>query len=390
MSHVPRLAIHNIHKLPNLATWKIHNYAVELVRRGHVQYLYFDEQEPFSNIRTKLSALNQVRKQYGWRDLGFDKARIIFTRKALDENVDVLLNFNSAQISEFTPAIKAFKGIKIFHLMDYFWAEPGSQKNSRLVEHGVDYVMSYGRSDRHCAYFKRFFPSYIAHVIPVPFGFDQRFKKTTPFAKRKSKCVALGSVNPLRPADTDPINYKESAEFFAAENWFHKFRRMIVEDLSELENQVDSMLPVFPKYKDPNYDIVSKFNTYKMFTSCESIFYFPAAKTFEGPACNTAMVCSDHPCFQDYGFVDGVNCITHQSYDVQDMKNKIAYYIRHEDELEKVAERGHAFVHQHYSHEAIANNLAHIFNEIYFANATSNERVPLNNIRFWPYTSLKV
>ncbi len=371
----PRIAIQNFHKLPNLVNYKIHNYVLELIREGHVDCLYFNERHFFKNIRGKLSLLNEIRKKYSLKGLGLGKVKIIFSERALNKHCDILLNFNSLLPEEFTPAIKRFKGIKIFHIMDYFWKEPGSEKCKRLKDYNVDYVMSYGRSDLHCPYFKSAFPDYVGKVIPIPFGYADRFACGTPFNQRLNKCVAIGSVNPLRPSDADPINYIESANFHKDETWFHKFRRMIVEQKDNLTDEIDSMLPVFPQYKDNKYDIVKKLNEYKMFTCDESIFYFPAAKTFEGPASGTVMVCSEHPCFKDYGFQHGVNAVMHKEFDIEDLRKHIHYYQNHSDELLNIHEQGKRFVETYYCHKAIAVNIRKIYEMLY------NGRQPTI---FWP------
>jgi hypothetical protein len=365
MDNKPRIAIHNLHKLPNLSTFKIHNYVLELILQGHIEYLYFDERNLLKNWRTKVSAINQIRKKYGWKELGLNKVKFIFTEKGLNKNCDILLNFNSTQPEEFTPAIKRFKGVKIFHLMDYFWYEPGSDKYKRLKEYNVDYLMSYSSSDKNCPYFQKYFPDYIGKVIAVPFGFPSRFVSETPFKDRKNKCVALGSVNPFRPADSAPKNYQETADFYKDEPFLHKFRRMIVENMPKLESEIDSKLPVFPQYKDYKYDIVKTFNEYKMFTCDETMFFFPTAKTYEGTACGSVMVCSDHPCFTEFGFEDGVNCIKHRQFDIDHLKEKIKYYQENPAELSKIAERSLAFTRKNYSHPAVANKIYKEFVKVY-------------------------
>jgi hypothetical protein len=328
-----------------------------MIKQGYIKCLFFDDPHILSNLKSQLSLLNQIRKQYGWQELGLDKVKFIFSGSVLNRECDVLLNFNGTPPNDFTPAVKKFSGLKVFHLMDYFWREPGSQKYKNLKEFGVDWLMSYSQSDRYCPYFQKYFPDYVGKVIAVPFGFAPRFTSTTDFSQRKKKCVAVGSVNPLRPADAPPKNYLETADFYQDEEWLHKFRRMIVENLPNLSAEIDSMLPVFPKYKDNKYDIVAKFNEYQMFVSDETIFYFPTAKTFEGPACGTVMVCSDHPCFSDYGFVGGTNCITHRQFDIQDLKKQIAYYQNHQEELLRIQKNSTAFVRENYSQTAIATRV---------------------------------
>ncbi len=371
MPQKPRIAIQNLHNLPNLTSWKLHNYVLELLQRGHVQYLYFDENSWFKNARQKISVLNHVRQRYGYAGLGLDKARFLFTRRSLERNVDILLNFNASLENELTPSVKAFQGMKVFHLMDYFWREPGSVQHKRLVDHGVHYVMNYGSPNKYCAYFQYAFPTYMERVLPVPFGYTERFKESVPIGDRTRKCIALGSVNPLRPEDVSPLNYAESAAFYRSETWFHKFRRMVVEHEKELDHELDSMLPVYPKYKDGSYDIVQKLNTYQLFVSCESLFYFPPAKLYEGGATGAVPVCSDHPCFQEYGFFHGKNCVVHKQFDLADLKHKVLAALEDQRGLSEIASRSKAFVTEHYSHQAIADNLAailgHVF-EVYFSN----------------------
>jgi glycosyltransferase involved in cell wall biosynthesis len=378
----PRIAIHNLQSLPNLATFKIHNYVLDLIKKGHVEYLYFDEVGRLKDIRQKLAALNSIRKKYSWTELGLNKVKFLFTERALNKHVDILLNFNSTHSTQFTPAIKRFKGIKIFHLMDYFWYEPGSVKYERLQEYGVDYLMSYSSSDKHCPYFKKTFPNYLGKVIAVPFGYTDRFVSTIPFGKRENKCVALGSVNPFRPADANPSNYLETADFYSREKFLHKFRRMIVENLDTLKDQVDSMLPVFPKYKDFKYDIVQKFNDYKMFTCDETMFYFPTAKTYEGVASGCVMVCSDHSCFKEFGFMDGVNCITHRQFDIAHLKERIAEYQNKPKELEAIHRRGLEFVRNRLSHKAVADRLSEIYTSIFNDCQKTGIRIDISSYSF--------
>ena len=98
-------------------------------------------------------------------------------------------------------------------------------------------------------------------------------------------------------------------------------------------------------------------NAYRMFVTCESILFFPPAKTFEGPATGAVMICSDHECNQVLGFADGVNCIMHRQFDVDDFHDKVSYYLDHPEELRAIHERGTRFVRREYSHEAVARKL---------------------------------
>ncbi|MBI6546240.1 MAG: glycosyltransferase family 1 protein, partial [Cyanobacteria bacterium NC_groundwater_1444_Ag_S-0.65um_54_12] len=266
--------------------------------------------------------------------------------------------FNGTLSGDLDRKIKNFAGMKIWHVNDYFWNEPGSIINQKLLNYGIDYLMGYSSHDKHCSYFQKTFPRYLGKVIPVAFGFSARCEEQSAFEERKNKAIALGSVNPLRPLQYALHNYRESADFFPDETWFHKFRRMLVLNKESLSDALDSMLPEFPQIKDFSYDIVAKFNEYRMFVTCESLFLFPSAKAYEGPACGSVQICADHPCNHEFGFRDGVNAIMYPLFDVAAMAERIRYYQNHPEQLQKIKHAGTAFVKRNYSHQAVAARIA--------------------------------
>lgn len=393
-----KIALHNFYHLPQLLSrGGIHNYVLELIKQGKIRYLYFDD-KLFKNIYGVpiTATIDKIKSLYSLKDLGLDKTEIIFSPKVLKNKANVLLNFNGAIDNDMTEGVKNFKGLKIFHIMDYFWIQPGSKQYKKLKDMGVDYLMSYGSSDKYNDYFRYTYPDYIGKVIPVPFGFAPRFKVITPFEKRIQKCVALGSVNPNIRKDAPKSFWIEQAKFYKNEKWLHKFRRMLVENRKNLSGVMDSMLPIFPEVADHSYDIVKTFNDYQMYVSCETIYYFPTAKSFEGSAAGCVQVCSDHPCFNDLGFKDGVNCIKHKEYNVKDFKEKVHYYLKHQDKLKKIQENGTKFVRENYSHAAVANNLYDAVEKIYnqwenasSSNVRSNPKLDLDSKKVWinPYVN---
>ncbi len=355
------LAIHNIHLAPNIFNLGIHNYVLDLVRDGHVRFLYFDDHNAKNIAGLVRRLMNGQASKIPWGN-----AEFIFSARTLRSKCDGLLSFNSYAGSDgFSSSVRSFSGLKIWHAGDYFWNEPGSRLNQRFESHGIDYLMGYASHDAHCPYFNKTFPLYRGKVIPVPFGFADRFVPTTPLVGRKNKCVALGSVNPLRPLDFTRHNYRETADFFPDECWFHKFRRMLVLNRERLLPVLDSMLPVFSQIKDFSYDLVAKFNEYRMFVSCESIFFFPPAKAFEGPACGSVMICADHDCNREFGFRDGENCIMYRPYDVDDFADHVRHYQGNEADLEAIQRTGTDFVRNHFSHQAIAKYLHARISEIH-------------------------
>lgn len=288
-------------------------------------------------------------------------SRVTFSKKKLNQAADVLVCFNGKPYLEPNSPVKEFEGMKVYHLMDYSYFP--SESYNVLVDGDVDFVLGYNRHDKHSDFFKEKFPKYIDKVIPAPFGFTSRFEDKTPFAERLNKCIALGSVNSYVDPLHDRADFKEINQYFLdrGEKFMHKFRRMLVEREGDLKEIMDSKLPHYPETKDFGYNIVDVFNRYRMFVSCESLEYFPAAKAFEGPASGCVMVCSTHPSFTELGFEDGVNCIKHEEFDVEDFRRKVTYYIDHPDKLKKIQEAGKKFVRENYSYETVAR---HVFNSI--------------------------
>gem|GEM_PF-3728424 len=283
--------------------------------------------------------------------------KIIFSVKQLNAMADVLVCFNGLPYAESNKPIKEFKGLKIYHLMDFTFFP--SMSNKALEDGGVDFVFGYARHDRYCEFFQKEYPRYIGKVLPVPFGFAPRFRDLVPFAERRNKVIALGSVNSFVDSVHTVDALRELNEFFLAqsEKFMHKFRRMLVENEENLAAIMDSKLPHFPQVKDFGYDIVQALNQYKMFVSCESLLYFPAAKTFEGPAVGTVMICSEHPCFDDLGFKDGINCVKHKEFDLQDFRGKVSHYLKNQDKLEQIQKAGTQFVRDTYNHQKVAQQV---------------------------------
>jgi glycosyltransferase involved in cell wall biosynthesis len=353
-----RVALHNIHLLPDL---QFHAYVYGFLRQGLVKVLYFSDHNGKSLARSlyRLTRHKQYRDKY--RGIDWNEFDFAFSAGDLRRKADVLLNLNLMYMpkldTEFSSGVSRFDGLKIFHVGDYFWYRPGSELYRLLQRSGVDHLFGYAMHDRYCAYFQSYFPGYRGKVWGIPFGFARRFQPLKPFIERSNKAVAVGSVNPLRPLQDAVHNYRETADFFPDENWFHKFRRQLVLNKSQLAGVMDSMLPEFPAIKDFKYDLVAKFNDYRMFVTCESIYFFPSAKVFEGPACGTTLVCADHDCNREYGFEDGRNCVMYQPYNINDFVDKVDWYQRNELRLSEIAEKGHRFVTGNYSHENVANEI---------------------------------
>jgi hypothetical protein len=295
----------------------------------------------------------QLLKRHGVEDDRFDLA---FTPAELNRKADTLLCFNYMPHAMGNRPPRRFRGLKVWHTMDFVFN--ASLANRALERGGVSAVMGYCDHSRHSAYFRVAYPRYFGKVIPVPFGFGERFIRATHPVYRIPKVVALGSVNPVAeeglPKQADVGGY---ARFYRDERWTHSWRRRIVEHLNDLTDLVDSQLPIWPETKNPSYDAVEMMSRYAMFLNDEGLMAFPPARTYEGPAAGALLVGNNHPCYADFGFQDGVNCVLHQPGDLQDFRRCVQGLLSEPAKLQQLAASGQDFVRHRFSHDSIACEL---------------------------------
>jgi glycosyltransferase involved in cell wall biosynthesis len=307
------------------------------------------------------SFLTGNRTMHQWAEVFINKYadKIVTYEEAKEYKGDAIVCFNGRPDLPKNCPPKEFKGLKLLHLMDHVFQVENT--NKALKENEIDYLMCYNRHDLYDPFFQHAYPEYVGKVIPVPFGYNEtRFKVQKTFLERKNKCVALGAVNPV----SDPLciaDIRVYATFNANEQFTHKWRRALYENRMQLVNEIDSLLPAYPKTKDFNYDIVETYNNYRMFTSGESIMNYPSVKTFEGMACGSVLVCSDHQCYKDLGLVDGLNCIMHKQNSIKSFQEVVQYYRDSKEELELIARAGQKHVEKNFNPNIIAKNL---FNNI--------------------------
>lgn len=316
-------------------------------------------------LRPNFSFLTGDRTMHKWAEVFMNEYAdgIVDYEGAKTYKGDAIVCFNGRPDLPQNCPPKEFKGLKLVHMMDHVFQVENT--NKALKENEIDYLMCYNKHDEYDPFFKHAYPDYLGKVIPVPFGYnDIRFKNKKTFSERKNKCIALGAVNPV----SDPLciaDIKVYAEFNAHEKFTHKWRRELFLKQDYLENEMDSLLPAYPKTKDFEYDIVETYNNYKMFTSGESIMNYPSVKTFEGMASGSVLVCSDHQCYKDLGLIDGMNCIMHSQNNINTFQEVVQYYQSSPKDLNRISLSGQKHVERHFNPDIIALNLFHDIKSIW-------------------------
>lgn len=297
------------------------------------------------------------------KELGWDK-KIYLTLRTANRKSDILICFNGRPYLKKNHPSARYKKIKIFHIMDF--SEKTNSVNGAMVQGNVDYLMGYCQHDKYSGFFRRYFTTYIGKVIGVPFGYGERFVYRNPFGSRINKCVALGSVNPVKDPLIQKGNLWEYESYYSGHVYSHELRKAIVDYCNEWKEYIDSMLPVYPETKNNSYDAVEELNKYTMFINDASIDKFPPARTYEGIACGAVMVAENLSVFKEIGFIDNVNCILFEKGNYQEMIAKISYYMSNYEKLKKIQEHSlelsEKFTHKKVA-EQLFENIEKIFNE---------------------------
>lgn len=342
-----RLALHDPRFLLVDPARNFNGWAVELVKRTR-PVLYLPDRRLLAMLPLALRR-NGVSRD----DLG----GIALTLRGLNRRADVLVDLDGR--SDLRPLPPGFQGMKFVHTMDYVFA--ARESNATFERAGVDWLLGYTDHWRHCSFFRHYYPRYEGRVISVPFGFAPRFVPTRPFAEREGRVVACGAVNPVADPLARPGELNDYIDWWHSrgEHYTHAWRRRLAEHADENVDILDAtLLPRFPETKNPSYDAVETMNRFKLYANDEGLMRFPPARTFEGAACGSVMVSSNHPSFHDLGFQDGVNCLMHRRHDLADFRRVVTLALANPVELERVAARSCELVRSRYSHEQVAATLA--------------------------------
>lgn len=215
--------------------------------------------------------------------------------------------------------------------------------------------------------------------IVIPFVYANRFKNIKPFKERQKKCFSTGT-----------ITYKEHKEFLSVyKNSCDQPARKFVKDNPEFfKNTIDCYscdylednpgkkyipgeFPLIRLYKRFynlthvgkqkkyfSFNMVEKFNDYKMHLVGEEILGVPGIGYVEGMACGSAYIGLDSPMYKDLGLIPGIHYITYDGTK-EGLKKTIEYWQKEEnqEELERIAQRGYEFVCKNFNGAAVSKQL---------------------------------
>lgn len=189
------------------------------------------------------------------------------------------------------------------------------------------------------------------------------------FLKSKRRGLVPGNIeSSMLPFSVDTEVYKSSGsekEFdamavFSETAWCYKSRRAIKEMLRK--SKWNALVGGASKADRIQHgDYVEAINKSKIFVIANNIYKTLSMKYTEAMACGT-FVLADRPDDLEYqGFEDGKHLVLYNGMD--DLIEKIAHYLEHESEREKIAQQGMEMVRNRHSCEVRVKEMVEILHE---------------------------
>ncbi len=266
--------------------------------------------------------------------------------------------------------ISAFKAISMIHFH-------GEKSDSALIKKAnPNLLINECNLGKYSEIFKKFYSWYKGDFLVHPFVAAPRFLRLKSFDDRECRCFSTGT-----------ITYKHHPEFMEVygDSCDQPSRKQILINQKELEPLLacynsdyledtdmkkylpeDSKLTHYKKVwyntthtghqkKYFSFNMVEKFNDFKMCLVGEEVLGVPGIGFVEGMACGCAYLGQRLGYYEDYGMIEGVHYIGYDGT-LGDLKAKITYYQQPENqkELERIASAGYEFAETHFRGEAVA------------------------------------
>lgn len=320
------------------------------------------------------------------RKLRFLENRIVMHKNGLSNNqikviakdeilpTDIVIGYRHVPCSLTDMAdINAFKVVSMIHFH-------GEQSDSDLIAKANPDVL-FNESDltKYSEIFQKYYSWFKGKSIVHSFVAAPRFDRIKPFAERENRCFSTGT-----------ITYKQHPEFkeVYGDPCDQPTRKQILVNADELEQYVacynsdyledtdmKKYLPEDSKFehyrkvwynmrhtgqqkKYFSFNMVEKFNDFKMCLVGEEILGVPGIGFVEGMACGCAYIGQNLGYYEDYGMQEGVHYIGYDGT-LEDLKAKINYYQQPEnqDELERIANAGYEFAQKYFRGDFVAKEL---------------------------------
>lgn len=326
-------------------------------------------------ILNKLHCLRFLENKTILKKNGIDpkKVTILTSPKEIrPDDIVILYNIMGKSNYEVAGNIKAFKALSMLHFH-------GRKIEDEYMKK-ADFQCYFNEVDlsKSSELFRKYY-----HVerpwIVIPFVFAERFKNVKPFKERQNKCFSTGTITykeheeflsvyndpcdqPARKFVKDnPDFFKDTVDCYSCDYLEDNAGKKYVDGenyLVRMYKKVYNLTHVGQQKKYFSFNMVEKFNDYKMHLLGEEILGVPGIGYVEGMACGSAYIGLDSPMYRDLGLIPGVHYI---SYDgtKEGLRKTVEFWQKSEnqDELELIAKRGCEFVRKNFCGEKVAERL---------------------------------
>lgn len=374
-------------KTLNKLVWKQscafkHKYFLEyLLNNPDIEVCNYINEDGFSLVRSfpkpimwLLRKFRFAENHYVMRNNGISRKQIRVIKKKEIRPDDIVIGYRHVYSSLSDMAdIKAFKAVSLIHFLGV------NEENVLLRSANPDVLFNEGNLQKFSKLFNHFFDWYKGPFITYPFVAAPRFQRNKPFVERECRVFSTGT-----------ITYRELPEHIEVygEPCLQPIRREILLNSKELEpliacynseymedSGMKKYLPsdnFFVHYykvwynlthtgqqkKYFSFDMVERFNHFKMFMIGEEIMGLPGIGFVEGMSCGCAYIGQNSGFYEEYGMKEGIHYIGYDG-SLKDLKVKIIYYQQpeHQEELERIANAGYEFAQSHFRGDIVAKEL---------------------------------
>jgi len=351
-----------------------HKYLLDyLLKREDVEVCSYINEKGFSMSYTHAKTFKWFRfleHRIVMKRNGIDPKKITVLKRESDlgpDDIVIVYNYYKNQL-EFAQRPQGLLAVSLIHF---------NTSNAPTLQKLQPDVMYNEASFQHGSkIFDHFYGWYKNPFITIPFVFANRFKVNVPFAERKNMAVSVGTVtymyniteiygNPCaQPARKQVKDHAEElADIIECRNSDYaeddKGKNGNTKNpLMRIYNQLYNKFFTGHQKQYYSFNMVDKFNEFKMCIVGEEIMGIPGVGFVEGMACGCAYIGQNKGYYEDYGMQEGVHYIGYDGT-LADLRKKIEYYRlpEHQEELERIARTGCEFVRQNFHGNKIAQKL---------------------------------
>lgn len=247
------------------------------------------------------------------------------------------------------------------------------------IERSFEPHAMYNESDlrKYSGMWRRDLPWFENEFFTLPFVFQDRFKRIKPFKDRKVKAVSVGTITYMynisdyygdpcaqparrncRELGKERPDLIDSYNFDYLEGQQSKRERHTNNPVIKIYRRLHSKITGGHQKQYFSFNMVDKFNDYKIAIVGEEIMGIPGIGFVEAMACGCAYIGQTMGYYEDYGMKEGIHYIGYDGTK-EDLIAKLEFWERVENQevLKKIANAGYEFVRENFNKEVVALNL---------------------------------